>query len=252
MKKKQKDVTPRRHRKIRRLSDDTPFAIREAFNKLRTNILYTPNNGVGCPIYGITSAEMAVGKSTIAANLAISLSQSGKKVLLIDGDMRCPSQHKIFDCEKDRPGLSELLAGIAHDDKAIMLKPNPNLFVLTSGCIPPNPSELLMSKKFDDYIKRWKYEYDLIFIDFPPVGIVTDPITVTTHLSGFIFVAMVNRSDATRVKHAISAIEHVGGKIIGLVLNGSNRRGSAKSKYGPSKYSYKYDYYYGYSYEYSK
>lgn len=243
--KKAERGTTKRTRKVRRLNEETPFAIKEAFNQLRTNIMYTPNNGDGCPVYGITSAEMFVGKSTVCANLAISFSQIGKKVLLVDADMRRPSQHKIFGYNKNQSGLSELLANIIDNDKEVIYSPCAGLSVVTSGCIPPNPSELLLSKKFDEYINRWKKEYDIIFIDFPPVGIVTDPITVTSHLNGFIFIAMANRSDAIRVNNAIKTIENVGGKITGLVLNATSSKGATKRKYG-----YKYGYHYGYQYGY--
>ncbi len=248
MKKAERSVT-KRTRSVRRLNESTPFAIKESFNQLRTNIMYTPNNSTGCPIYGITSAEMYVGKSTISANLAISFSQIGKKVLLIDGDMRRPSQHRIFEYDKSQAGFSELLAGIEKNDKDVICNPCPNLYLLTSGAIPPNPSELLLSKKFEEYINRWKDEYDIIFIDFPPAGIVTDPVTVSSHLNGFIFVAMANRSNAVRVTSAIDSIKAVDGKITGLVLNATNSK--ATGKYGSGKYGYRYSYRYSYQYGYS-
>ena len=192
---------------------------------------------------------MYVGKSTISANLAISFSQVGKKVLLIDGDMRRPSQHRIFGYEKTQIGFSELLAGISENVEDVICSPCPNLYLLTSGGIPPNPSELLLSKKFDEYITKWKKEYDIIFIDFPPVGIVTDPITVSSHLNGFIFVAMANRSNAVRVNNSINSIKAVGGKITGLVVNATNSKGIGK--YGSGKYGYRYGYRYSYQYGYS-
>ena len=246
MKKAERSVA-KRTRRVRRLSESTPFAIKESFNQLRTNIMYTPNNSDGCPVYGITSAEMYVGKSTISANLAISFSQIGKKVLLIDGDMRRPSQHKIFGYEKNRNGFSDLLAGIAQNDSDVICTPCPNLYLLTSGGIPPNPSELL-SKKFEEYITRWKQEYDIIFIDFPPVGIVTDPITVSAHLNGFIFVAMANRSNSTRVNNAINSIKAVDGNVTGIVVNATNSKDTGK--YGSGRYGYRYSYRYSYQYGY--
>ncbi len=251
MKKAEKNVEKalnRRTKSPRILNENTPFAITEAFNQLRTNIMYTPNNEDGCPVYGITSAEIGVGKSTVSANLAISYSKIGKKVLLIDADMRRPSAHGFFGYKKNDIGLSELLAGIS-DDKSAIRSPMDNLYVVTSGRIPVNPSELLLSRKFVEYINRWKNEYDIIFVDFPPVGIVSDPINVVSSISGFIIIAMAEVSDAVCINNAIKSIENVGGKIIGLVVNATDSKGVGKyrsSKYG-YKYSYKYSYTYGYS-----
>ena len=121
-----------RSKKVRRLDNDTPFAIREAFNQLRTNLMYTSNDQEGCPAYGITSAEISVGKSTVSANIAISFSQLGKKVLVVDADMRRPAQHRIFGYNKKQAGLSELLTGIETDDKKVLSNPADNLYLITS------------------------------------------------------------------------------------------------------------------------
>ena len=228
-----------RSKKVRRLDNDTPFAIREAFNQLRTNLMYTSNDQEGCPAYGITSAEISVGKSTVSANIAISFSQLGKKVLVVDADMRRPAQHRIFGYNKKQAGLSELLTGIETDDKKVLSNPADNLYLITSGCIPPNPSELLLSKRFGEFVSKWKQEYDIIFIDLPPVGVVTDPIIVAKNINGYVFVTLANFSDAIRVNRAIEAIENVGGKITGIVVNGNSRKGAAySSKRNHYKYSY--------------
>ncbi len=239
-----KKKTRRRvHEKVRLVDETTPFAIRESFNQLRTNIMYTPNDGDGCPVYGITSAEMSIGKSTISANLALSFAQLGKKVLIVDADMRRPTVNKYFGLDKTRAGLSELLSEIKGSDSEVITSPCPGLHVLTSGAIPPNPSALMLGKKIGELIEKWKKEYDIVFIDLPPVGMVTDPITISSHVSGYIVIATVNKSDARRVNEAIEAINQVNAKIVGLVINGTSLKGEGY-RYTKGKYEYKYGYYY--------
>ena len=246
------NITRRRKKSIRLICDQTPFAIRESFNQLRTNIMYTPNDSEGSPVYAITSAEMSVGKSTISANLALSFANADKKVLLIDADMRRPSQHRIFGYNRKQAGLSELIAGVKESDSDVICTPFPNLHLITSGIIPPNPSELLHSRKLAAYIAKWKTEYDIIFIDLPPVGIVTDPVTIADHVNGYVLVAMSNRSDARRINAAIKAIRATRARIIGIVINATSLRGDGKNKYGDRGYGYKrgYNYKYGYNYGY--
>ena len=235
------------------MNSDTPFAIRESFNQLRTNIMYTPNDLDGCPVYAITSAEMSVGKSTISSNLAMSFAHVGKKVLLVDADMRRPAQHKIFGYNRKQAGLSDLIAGVKGSDDEVICTPAPCLDLITSGPIPPNPSELMHSKRLAAYIEKWRAEYDIVLIDLPPVGIVTDPVTIANHVNGYIVVAMSNKSDAKRINAAIKAIRKTNAKIVGLVINATSLRGEGKHKYADRGYGYKKGYYkynYGYNYGY--
>ncbi len=223
------------------LNENTPFAIRESFNQLRTNLMYMPHDGEGCPVYAITSATESVGKSTVSSNLAVAYAQIDKKVLLIDADMRLPVQNEIFGYNKDSAGLSELLSDIARNYKDMIINPLPNLSVLPSGCLPPNPSELITSPRLYEYMEKWKKEYDIIFIDLPPAGVVSDPIAISSFVSGYILIAMTNKSDAKQINNVIARIEQVGAKIVGLVLNKTNLKGRS------SKYSYQHKYYYGYT-----
>ena len=226
------------------IDQDAPFAVREAFGLLRTNILYTPYEGEGAPVFGIVSVGESSGKSTIISNLAYSFAYTNKKVLLIDADMRCPVQHEIFGYKSDSKGLSEILSGIIKDShEAIIKTKHDNLDVIPSGHIPPNPSELMLSPKLGEFIAQIKKEYDYIFVDFPPVSVVSDAVSAVNHVDGYIFVIRANISDKSGIKDSLDNIEMVGGNVIGIVLNDVNYKegmfgGKYKSKYGKySKYS---------------
>lgn len=203
----------------RLLSDKTPFAIAEAFKLLRTNLCYT-TKGESCAVFGVTSAYVGAGKSILIANTALSFSQMGKKVLLIDGDLRCPVQHRVFNMDPKTYGLSELLAGVCRDSQqAIRSSDYENLDVITSGRIPPNPAELLASAKFRAFIEEAKERYDVIFIDLPPICEVTDAGVISDIVTGYTFVIRASFSDRRLVNVAVEAMESLGGSIIGFILN---------------------------------
>lgn len=232
----------KRHYKAKLISESTPFAIKESFFRLRTNIMYTPNDGEGAPVYAITSSDSGVGKSTVSANLALSFAQIGKKVLLVDSDMRLPTQYKFFNVNKDHHGLSELLSGIESDYHNTLITTPDGLSIITAGCIPPNPASLLHSRKFSELIEEWKKDFDLILIDCPPASIVTDPLIISGSVSGYIVVILANYSRSTRVNSCIANIERVGGKIIGVVVNSSSLKGSKGKRYAKGKYYTNYYY----------
>ncbi len=228
----------KRSKRLNITDDNTPFAIKEAFSQLRTNIVYSGTDNNACPVYAITSAGEQVGKSTVTANIAISFTQINKKVLLIDADMRRPTQYMTFGYDKNHYGLSELLAGIVNDDAEVICSPVNGLSVLLGGCIPPNPSDLLHSNKMDKLMKKWKTEFDVIFIDLPPVNFVSDALNVAHLTDGYIIVTMDGKSNAKTVNSAIADIEAVGAKITGVVLNGSSIKKNGGNYY-PKSYNYK-------------
>ena len=240
---KKQPIQRTRASKEKLLDQDTPFAIRESFNHLRTNLMYTLKDDEinGCPVYGITSTGEATGKSTVIANLAVSYSKIDKKVLVIDSDMRCPVQHLIFELDKEHVGLSEILSSILPDtDKAIRHTKIENLDLISSGAIPPNPSELLMGNKLSKLIEKYRQCYDVIFIDFPPIDIVTDALVNSTYITGYIFVVRSGRSDTKRVRASIESMERVGAKILGIVLNDASIKGSLGYSYRYRRYGYSY------------
>ena len=222
-----------RNSRERVLNDNSPFAVREAFNHIRTNLMYTRKDDQnGNPVYAITSAGESTGKSTVIANLAIAYTKINKKVLVIDADMRCPVQNLIFDIDNDRIGLSEVLSSIVDEPTDAISKTNfENLDVITSGAIPPNPSELLLSAQFSAIIDKFRHIYDVVFIDFPPIDIVTDAIATFESITGYIFVVRANQSDSKNVRSTVETMERLGAKILGIVLNDANIK-SAKKGYG--------------------
>ena len=242
------------------LSDTTPFAIAEAFKLLRTNMCYT-TKGESCAVYGVTSAYVGAGKSMVLANTAISFSQMGKKVLLVDGDLRCPVQHRIFNLDVKAAGLSELLAGVKKDISEVV-RPSgvaEGLDVITSGRIPPNPAELLASSRMVNFIAEAKEKYDVVFIDLPPICEVTDAGVISELVTGYAFVIRAAYSDRNLVAIAVETMEGLGSSIAGFILNDVDIKSGDyyKNKYGNygkySKYGYgKYDrtgtdYRYGYA-----
>ena len=202
------------------LNDTTPFATREAFNRLRTNLMYTLNDKNGCPIFAVTSDDQAAGKSTIISNIAISYAMSGKKILLIDADMRAPMLYKLFGLDRKRAGLSELLSGIEEtEDNVIFPHYAEGLHLLLAGKTPPHPSELIMSQRFESFLNKWRTQYDAIFIDFPPVGLVSDTLAIKHLVTGYLFVLRSALSDAKRVRLALDAMKQVDAKVLGIILN---------------------------------
>lgn len=234
---KKKIATPENETRL--LNASTPFAIREAFNHLRTNLMYTLNDDEGCPVFAITSADESAGKSTVVANIAIAYAMASKKVLLIDGDMRAPMQCKIFNLDKTLPGLSELLSGI-EDNPANLIHPTESegLSLLLAGMTPPNPAELIMSNRFEYYLKNWRMEYDAIFIDFPPVGIVTDTLAVNKLVTGYVFVARSEKSDSRKITAALDSMAKVDAKVLGIILNAVNSKSYNRRAHRGKKNSY--------------
>ena len=230
------------------LSDKTPFAINESFKQLRTNIFYTSKNET-CPVFCVTSSYAHAGKSTVISNTAISHSMLGKKVLLIDGDMRCPVLQLIFSME-DGVGLSELLASAESGFEAytnfVRKTEYEGLDIITSGRIPPNPSELLSSAKMKEILEAAKEKYDYIFIDTPPICEVSDGCVISEIVTGYIFVIRSGVTDSRSVSDALSVLEQSGANVVGLVLNDVNPKFDVKysrknHKYGYGKYK-KYGY----------
>ena len=225
------------------LKNTSAFSVKEAYNAIRTNLLFT-QHGEKCPIFVVTSPTANNGKTINSANLAISFAQMGKKTLIIDADMRNPSLHKLFSLHS-KNGLSEILAGLT-DNISVSKTDVDNLSILTAGKIPPNPTELLASDRMDKLLGFVREHYDCVFIDTPPINIVTDATVFAQKTTGYIVIVKTDTTKVPEVKTAVQTLESIGSSILGFILNDAN---SDKNKY----YSYyrKYSRSYAYNYKYS-
>ncbi|MCC8015982.1 MAG: CpsD/CapB family tyrosine-protein kinase [Clostridiales bacterium] len=222
------------------LTQESPFVMKEAYSSVRTNLMFT-QKGEKCPIFVVTSPTANNGKTINSINLAVSFAQMGKKTLLIDSDMRNPTIHRMFSLPSTN-GLSEILAGLT-DNITVSKTDIENLSVLTSGKIPPNPAELLASSRMDKLLDFVKEHYDYVFIDTPPINIVTDSTVFAQKTTGYVIIAKANVTNTPELKTAVSELQRIGGNVLGFILNDSafGKRGYYK------KYNYNYKYHYGYT-----
>lgn len=191
--------------------------ISEQFRTLRTNINFSMPDQVLKTIL-FTSAAPSEGKSTISANTAIVFAQQGKKVLLIDADMRKPTTHYTFN-RLNKTGLSNLLSRNCELDDAIQTTGIKNLDLITNGPIPPNPAELLGSKLMDQLIRELSEKYDLLLFDAPPVLSVADSQILSNKCHGTILVLNTNKTEKLDVLKAKELLHSSQATIIGAVLN---------------------------------
>ncbi len=215
---------------LRLLSDDTPFAAKESYKSARTHLLYLAP-GEQCKKIALTSAREHEGKSLTCINLAISMAQTGKKVLIIDADLRRPMMKSVFGL-RDTQGLSEQLAGlagIASSGQVFAVKTSfENLAVLPSGRVPPNPTELLSSPRLHEIIALLEKHFDYIFIDTPPIGAVTDTALLIPEVQGHIFVVRAGETKIENLKKAVFTMNQLGANILGFILNDFNPKESRR------------------------
>lgn len=210
-------------------NENFPFAVREAYNTLRTNVLYalSPING---KIVAVTSPNAGEGKSTVSVNLAIALAETSARVLLIDCDLRKPTIHKKLSLNNSS-GLSKFIVGFETMADALTREILPNLDVMTSGPIPPNPSELLGSANMQTFLNKVSDYYDYIILDTPPINIVTDMAVMANFISGVLLVSYYAVTTVEDVRRAQEALKIVNAKILGLVVAGVVRKKGHKGDY---------------------
>lgn len=216
----------------------TNFQVVEAYKTIRTNLQFAVSM-YERKIVAATSSEPSAGKSTTIANLAVALAQAKYRVLLIDADMRKPTQHKIFKIP-NMTGLSDILGGFAKVEDAIHISVKTDLDVITAGTISPNPSELLGSPAMTAFMEKMGDQYDYILLDAPPVGVVADALTLIPHVTGLIMVARQKHTTYEELERAIGAVKQNGGNVLGVVITNVDQkrlRGSYYRRQG--RYSYR-------------
>ncbi len=222
------------------ICENLNFAAKEAFKRLRTNVaMFFADNDTGrANVVGITSAQPSEGKSTISINLAWSLAALGKKVLLLDADMRRPSVHAKTLLTLS-PGLRDLLSDT--NEIGSVIKPYPNAAedmhfdIITAGAVEENPSELLNSKRTERLLHALAGAYDYVILDLPPVGTVIDAVSVSRNVDGMIFVIRENNCPRSVLTEAVEQLKFADVNILGFVVNGTLEGASKKSQY---KYNY--------------
>ena len=224
------------------LSETVPHDFGEAFRSLRTSLVFTAGAGEA-RVIAVTSSQPLEGKTTTACNLATALALGGSRVLLIDADMRRPGLHQIMGVE-NTIGLSHLLVGQARVREAVQRTSEPNLFVITAGRTPPNPSELLASERMKSFIANLgQGPFEWIVFDTPPVLAVTDAVVLAGQVSAVVFVVGSEMTRRVHAERALATLRAGKPKSIGVVLN---RVDFDRNKYYYSRYyGYNYKSYYG-------
>ena len=204
------------------LKNDSKMDVIENYAKLRMNMLYSMA-GKDKRSVMVVSSISGEGKSTISANLAISIAMTGKKVLLVDADMRRGRQNEMFGFTEKEPGLSEVLIGSCNWRDAVRpISSVESLSLMPTGVYPPNPTELLESPAMTTLMAELEAEYDLVVLDVPPINIISDPLALSHLTTGGIFVVRQGYSDHREVKKALMQAELTGLNLLGFVFYGEN------------------------------
>lgn len=220
------------------LSPKSPFSVQEAYKTLRTNVTFSLP-GTDCKCIGITSANRGEGKSTIAVNLAISLAQLNKKVVLIDCDMRLPTVVTKLGINA-KEGLSNYLSGMIEEVPVVRIG-NLGVDIIPSGSIPPDATTLINSEAMVGLVSLLRDAYEYIVFDFPPINIVSDAVLLSGMIDGYLLVVRHGVSEYKKVNEALRQMKFADAKIIGFVYNGKS---NDKKYYKRKGYYYRYDYSY--------
>jgi len=215
----------------------------EAYRSLRT-ALYFSSRGNMHKVIQITSPKMADGKTTIASNLAIAIAQSGKRVVLVDADLRRPRLHALFGIRPE-VGLTSVIVGEAELSAAVVDSGIDRLSLLPCGPRPENPAELLTQPRFEQVLADLRAQFDFVILDTPPLLAVTDPAVVVSRMDGVFLIVRVSKNGRPAAERAREILYTLQANVLGVVVNGVGR---AAGEYGYEHYTYGYGY--GYDGEY--
>ena len=213
------DMSPEESRKF--IGPNLSFAAAEAYKRLRTNLSFSLADKNGCKIIGITSAMKGEGKSTTSINVAYTFAQTGKKVLLMEGDLRLPNIAKRLNIHS-RPGVSNLLAGQCTGNDVLQRSTFlDKVHVITAGDVPPNPAELLGSEQMQQTLEALSQIFDYIIVDLPPITVVSDALVASELVDGMIVVTRQNFCEKKAVSETIRQLRFAGAKVLGFVVTGA-------------------------------
>ena len=229
---KQHSIADAPERDLAVFRDPTSIAA-EACRSIRTNLMFISAQK-DFQVFSVTSPGPQDGKTTVAINLATTMAQAGGRILLVDADMRKPRIHKSFSLKGDR-GLSTVMTGDVQVSEAISKSEIPNLDVLPCGPMPPNPAELLHTERFRQILAQCRANYDRVIIDSPPIAPVTDPAIIGSVTDGVVLVLRAGHTTRDAAKFARRQLGDAGARILGLVINQTDRKGAG--------YGYGYGYY---------
>jgi len=194
----------------------------EAYRTLRTNLTFTAlDNPIETLL--VTSSAPGEDKSTVIANLAVTMAQGERRIILVDADLRRPSLHEIFEVSNDRGLTSMIVEETTLDDPPLVKVGVDNLWLLPSGPIPPNPAGILGSHKMEQVIDALKGRADVVLFDAPPVVAVTDAAVLGTKVDGVLLVVCAGRTRREHIERAKEQLERVHVRIVGAVLNDAPR-----------------------------
>jgi len=222
------------------MKEDPKSPISEAYRSLRTSMLYSTDKKIKSII--VSSAGPGEGKTTTVANLAITYANLGKKTLLVDTDLRRPVIDKVFGVPRE-PGVTNFITSQTDNYKSLLKETEiDNLSVITSGVIPPNPSEMLGSQRMVEFVKQLEGEFDMILFDSPPLIAVTDANMISREIDQIVLVVKVGQTDKKAFHHTITNLKNINAPIGGIVMNAVTN----KTSYGSYYYYYQqYYHYYG-------
>jgi len=222
------------------LSEGAPATFGEAIRAIRTAVVFSSAEE-GARTIVVTSTAPGEGKTMVSSNLAVALAQADQRTIIVDGDMRRPRVHEVFD-RLQEPGLSNVLVGTSELHSSICRTSVPNLFVLSAGHIPPNPAELLGSSKYRELLRDLRRQFDWIIVDAPPVMAVTDAAVVATDATGVVFVVGAEMTSRRHASFAVEQLTSVKAHFIGAVLNRADvqRHGYYYSTYYRKDYTQAY------------